>query len=392
MRPIILMVLSLFACAAASDTIQPLYETSSTSGYNQWLLQHRTEYPEFRQVLTQADFFNDSGATLPSQVLEYGEKMKDLVGLQTPMERYLIEREHCIVSYGQGQVVTSTAYDLHRHRLFERTGQIYPRFNLWFRDTEDSTAAWRHFHPEIPSPPESTEVLDDEGKIVGVLPRVPMRLATSSGDTLIAVVSQNGTLVLDREARVRWQDGMFGTAPRVAAVSPDGQKVAVVVRDSVGIHDLVTGTNRVLGIPSSTVMGHRYHFVVWSSDSRHFAMYRADSYGPGSAMLWVFTRDGRSAAKPRKLDANYGEQLFWMGDTVVLATTPYVDSLQERLRDKHWFVGPSRVTAVPLRGRGQTWIVKGRFGEGSDWFQQGRCLASVCKSVGDAVVFQVPVK
>ena len=220
MRQVVLLAVSLSVCAAASDTIKPLFETSSIAEYNQWLWQHRDEYPGFRPVRTQADFFSDSGAALPSQVLEYYSSLKGLVGLQTSSVHYLIDGDHCVVCYGRGRVVTSTAYDLHRHRLFERTGQVHPRFNLWFRDTEDSGAAWRHFHHQNPPAPESTQILDDDGKVVGVLPRVSAWRATSSGDTLIAAVSHSGTVVFDREARIRRRDSMFGTASRIAAISP----------------------------------------------------------------------------------------------------------------------------------------------------------------------------
>jgi hypothetical protein len=309
---------------------------------------------------------------------------------QVPFVRFVNDSNHCVVHYGSGPNAATAAYDRHGRKLFERSGYVQHRFDMWFVGTEGSVASRRILHPELPSAPESTAVLDDDGKVVRVLPSAVVWRATSSGDTLIAAASSGAALVFDREAKVRWQDSMFGNATRLVAISPDAGKVAVVTRDSVCIHDMTNGTDKVMSIPSVTVTGHRTHLVAWSSDSRRFAIYRADSCGPSAAMLWVLTKDGKMAAKPRRLDANYDERLFWMGDTVVLATTPYVDSLPERLRGKRWFLGPSRITAVPLRGRVQTWMVDGRFREGSEWFAQGRCLA--CVSGGYAAVFEVPIR
>jgi hypothetical protein len=227
---------------------------------------------------------------------------------------------------------------------------------------------------------------------MAVLPRVSIQAASSSGDTLIAAVSDGGTLVFDRGAHVRWRDSMFGTASRIAAISPDGRKVAVVTRDSVGLHDLVTGRSKVLGIHSATAARYRTNYVVWSNDGRRFAVYRVDWDVPDSALLWVFTRDGKAAAQPRRLEANYGENLFWMGDTVVLVASPYLPDLRKWIHQKPWSVGPCKVTAVTLRGHLQTWMVQGRFGGDDVWYQQGRHLVCVDKSRGYAAVFQVPVQ
>jgi len=45
---------------------------------------------------------------------------------------------------------------------------------------------------------------------------------------------------------------------------------------------------------------------------------------------------------------------------------------------------------VPLRGHVKTWMAQGRFGEGSDWFQQRRYLA--CVAGGYQAVFEVPMQ
>ncbi|MCX6843494.1 MAG: hypothetical protein NTX53_14570 [candidate division WOR-3 bacterium] len=393
MRPIILFVISLFVSAVASDTIKPLFETDSVAAYNRWLEEHRDQYPRFRPVLTKADLSTDSAAGPTRQMRRDAVvPLSELVGLQVGFRDFFEDGDHCVVYHRDGRAVTSTAYDRYGRKLFETSGYIQHRFNLWFKDTtaQDSVPEqqpWRR-HDQMA---ESTEVLNDEGEVVGVLPGLSIQGASSHGDTLIVAVSRSGTVVFDRRARIRWRDSMFGTAARVAAISPDGRRVAVVTQDSVGLHDLLIGRNKTLGIRPGTATRFRANKVVWSDDSRHFAVYRADGHVLDTALLWTFTSDGEGAVKPRRLKANCDGRPFWMGDTVVLIESPYYTDL-------HWTAnkqppaGPCRVTAVPRRGRVQTWMVKGRFGEGSNWFQQGRYLASVNKSGGDVVVFQVPVK
>jgi hypothetical protein len=384
------LLVAALALAAARDAIKPFFEAGSIAEYNRWLAEHRDAYPDLRPVGTHPGLFTDSGAVLPSKVLEYQRESEHFVAPQTPYVRFVSDTDHCVVHYGYGPDAATAAYDRHGRKLFERPGYVQHRFNMWFAATRGSVASKRVLHPELPAEPESTGVLGDNGEVIGVLPGAVVWLATSSGDTLVAAASDGGALVFDREARIRWQDSVLGGATGLVAISPDAHKVAAVARDSLVVHDMTNGADRVLRIPSATLAGRRTNLLVWSRDSRRFALYRADSYGPGAAMLWSFTSDGKAATKPRRLDANYGEQLFWMGDTVVLATTPYVDSVEERLRGKHSFAGQVRITAVPLRGRVQKWMVDGRFREGSQWSAQGRCLACVADYY--AAVFEVPTK
>ena len=411
MRQVILLVLSFVACAAASDTIKPLFETRSIPEYNRWLLQHRDEYPWFRFVRTEYDFLTDSVAIPPrnihrdSSLLLSGElgglqvqfrdlptsPLSELGGLQVGFRDFIEDGDHCVVYRRNGRSVTSTVYDRHGRKLFETSGYIQHRFDLWFRDTaaRDSVLGQQPW-PRHSQTAESTQVLNAEGEVVGVLPWLSIQGASSSGDTLIAAVSQSGTVVFDRRAGIRWRDSMFGAAARVAAISPDGRRVAVVTRDSVGLHDLVTGRNKTLGIRPGTVTRFRTSNVVWSDDSRHFAVYRADWNVLDTSLLWTFTRDGIGAAQPRRLKANCDGKLFWMGDTVVLIESPCFSDLRWT-SDKCPPAGPCRVTTETVRGVLQIWMVEGDFGWEDVWYRQGRRFASVDRSRGYAAVFEVPV-
>jgi hypothetical protein len=182
---------------------------------------------------------------------------------------------------------------------------------------------------------------------------------------------------------------MFGTVPRVAAISPDGGKVAIITSDSVGLHDLATGRNKTFGLLPETATRLRVDRVVWSDDSRRFAVYRADWDVVDTALLWTFTSAGKGSSKPRRLEANCGERPFWTGDTVILIAAPYFTD--RRWSGKQPTPGPCRVTAVSPSGGVQTWFVRGVFTWHKDWYQQGRRFAYVDKTGGHAAVFEVPM-
>jgi hypothetical protein len=120
-------------------------------------------------------------------------------------------------------------------------------------------------------------------------------------------------------------------------------------------------------------------------------VYRADWNVLDTALLWTFTSDGKGATQPRRLEANCGERLFWMGDTVVLVASPYFSDLRWT-GGKHPPTGPCRVTAVTLRGGLQTWMVKGNFEWDGVWYQQGRRFAYVDRYRGYAAMFRVPMQ
>jgi hypothetical protein len=120
-------------------------------------------------------------------------------------------------------------------------------------------------------------------------------------------------------------------------------------------------------------------------------VYRADWNVLDTALLWTFTSDGKGATQPRRLEANCGVRLFWMGDTVVLVASPYFSDLRWT-GGKHPPTGPCRVTAVTLRGGLQTWMVKGNFEWDGVWYQQGRRFAYVDRYRGYAAMFRVPMQ
>jgi hypothetical protein len=398
MKQVILLFVTILAYATASDTIRPLFETSSIAEYDRWLWQHRNEYPRFRPVrvlvgeersgsgwtrLT-AVFLTDSGTELVRHV--YPDSWQGL-RIQQVSNINVTEAGDYSVVYRRGG--GGTVYDRYGRELFD--GAPYPRFNLWFRDISGRDAnAHRHPWSEGVRESDSTQVLNDRGEVVGVLPRVSAWTATASGDTLMAAVT-GGTVVFDRSARIRWRDAMFGTAPRVAAISPNGRKVAVITSDSVGLHDMVTGSTKALGLHPETATRLRITRAVWSDDSRRIAVYRTDWDVVDTALLWTFSGDGKGSTKPRRLSANAGDQPFWAGSTVLLIASPY-------FTDSHWRAakqptpGPSRVMAVAPRGLTRTWFVKGVFQWNKDWYQQGRRFAYVDKSGGHAVVFEVPIR
>ena len=383
MRQVVLLVVSVLTYAAASDTIKPLFETSSIAEYDRWLWQHRNEYPRFRPVRVRVGeersgsgwtrltsvFLTDSGTELVRHV--YPDSWQGIRVEQVSNINVNEAGDYSVV-YRRG---ARTAYGRYGRKLFDSDRGIFPRFNLWFRDSES---------------PESTQVLNDEGKVIGVLPHVSMWTATGSGDTLMAAVSRSGTIVFDRRARIRWRDSLFGPASLIAAISPDGREAAIATRDSVGLHDLMTGSNKVLGFDTSTAATARVRSIVWSDDSRRVAVrYLVGRDSADSVLLRVLTRDTMEVAPPRTLVSDYVDNMFWMGDTVMLVASPGVP---EYGGGKTYQRGSCKVFALTLTGHTQTWMVPGRFGRLGVWYQQGRDLAYVDKDMGYFAVFQVPAK
>jgi hypothetical protein len=183
---------------------------------------------------------------------------------------------------------------------------------------------------------------------------------------------------------------MFGTASRIAAISPDGRTVAVVTRDSVGLHDLVTGSNKVLGFETATASPIRARSIALSDDGRRVAVrYLVGRNVADSVLLRILTSGGEEIAPARRLESDYVDNMFWMGDTVVLVASPGVTGNKG---DKMYQTGPCKAFAVTLNGDMQTWMVPGRFGRLGVWYQQGRSLAYVDKDMDYFAVFQVPVK
>jgi hypothetical protein len=399
MRPVVLLVLSLCTLAVASDTIVPLFETSSVNAYDRWLWQHRDEYPGFRPIRARAGaeqspsgwtratavFLTDSGTVLMRHVYSDSWDERGQVAPQVTLVNVTEDGDRLVVHHPAG----NTAYDRLGRKLFD--GDAHPRFNLWFRDISGKdTNAERHPWSRGVKVSDSTQVLNDEGRVVGVLPRVSVSTATGSGDTLMAAVSKSGTIVFDRRARIRWRDSLFGTASRIAAISPDGRTVAVVTRDSVGLHDLVTGSNHVLGFDTATAATARARSIVWSDDGRRAAVrYLVSRDAADSVLLRVLTRDAKEVAPPLRLESGYVDNMFWMGDTVVLVASPGEPGDKG---NKMYQRGPCKAFAVTLNGGMRTWTVPGRFGRLGVWYQQGRSLAYVDKDMGYYAVFQVPVK
>jgi hypothetical protein len=388
MRQAVLLVVSLFVHAAASDTIKPLFETDSVTTYDRWLWQHRNEYPRFRPFRARTGTeqspsgwkrsyvisFTDSGTVQARYV--YPDSWDDRGRVQQQMIRIVIaeDGDRLAVRRWYAPTAGSTAYDGSGRKLFDSDRELVPRFGLWFRDTRMS---------------ESTQVLNDSGLVIGVLPGASIRGASSSGDTLFVAPSRAGTIAFDRAARILWRDNVARAAPHVATISPDGREVAIAARDSVVLHDLVTGRTTVNGVDSATAARQGLQLIVWSNDGSKIAMYHADSDVPDSATLSILTRDGTLARPARRLARYYTERLFWMGDTVVLVASPYVPDMRKWTHDKPLQSGPCKVTAVTLSGKTHEWTVPGRFGQLGHWYQQGRQLGYVGSHIA---VFQVPVQ
>jgi len=397
MRQILLLVVVLSSLATASDTIKPLFETSSVREYDRWLWQHRSEYTRFRPVRVRvgeecsgsgwtrlaAAFLTDSGTEFVRHV--YPDSWQGIRIQQVSNINVTEAGDYSIV---YRRVGGGTAYDRYGRKLFD--GAVYPRFNLWFRDISGKdTIAHRHPWSEGVSESDSTQLLNDEGEVVGALPRVSAWTATASGDTLVAAVSRSGVLVFDRRARIRWRDSLFGAASRIAAISQDGRTVAVVTRDSVGLHDLVTGENKVLGFDAAMASSVRARSIALSADGGLVAvLYRVGESAPDSLLLRVLTRDAKKVAPPRSLVSDYIDNMFWMGDTVVLVASPGVT---ENKGGKMYQIGSCAALAVTLNGDTRTLTVPGRFGRLGVWYQQGRCLAYVDTQMSDYAVFRVPM-
>lgn len=387
MNSTILLISFLIGAAPADGRINPLFETDSIAAYNRWLWQHRSEYPAFRPTRAHATvitgssgwtrpavtFLTDSGTVLSRYVFPDSWDDRRMVQRQVSDCHATEDGDYVAVYLRGSSAARYTAFDRFGRKLFESKYEVFPRFNRWFRDTEG---------------PESTQVLDDSGKVVGVLPRAYARTANSSGDTLFAVLTARGAMVFDSRMRVVWQSRPLG-APRAAAISPDGWKIAIVTRDSVGVHDLATGRAKGQGMDPPTAARYGQFSVAWSDDGRLLAVYRSENAVPDSGLLWILTRDGAWAAPARRLETNYARSLFWMGDTVVLAASPYLPNTRERIRGKPLQTGPCRVIAATLSGKIRSWIVPGRFGEHGRWHQQGRRLGYVGFHTA---VFQVPVQ
>jgi hypothetical protein len=268
------------------------------------------------------------------------------------------------------------AYDRSGRRLFESGSRVlYPRFGLWFRNVYRS---------------ESTQVLNDSGRVIGVLPVIGS--LKSSGDTLFLAQSHAGTIVFDRRARILWRDGVLRPGPCLATISSDGREVDIASWDSVIVHDLMSGKTTAKAVDSSTGPRRGLDGIAWSGDGRRVSMYRRDVDVPDSATLWGVNRDGRLASPARRLAASYTEHLFWMGDTVVLVASPYDPNMRKRMHDKPLGRGSCKVTAVALSGKTQEWTVPGLFGQLGGWHQQGRTLAYIDTELSYYAVFQVPVK
>jgi|GEM_PF-6123902 len=404
MRWFVISLAVLSASAVANDTILPLFETDSMAVYNRWLWQHRSEYPGFRLVRARAGVeqspsgwkrpyaisFTDSGTVNTRYVYPDTWNDRVVVGPETLVQftsgPFVSVRED-----GDGFAVRRyagrsgiTAYDRQGRKLFDSEREVVPKFRLWFRDTRPSQlpdGTWT----------DSTQVLNDSGRIVGVLPYVSIWDASSSGDTLFAAASHRGTVVFDRRARVRWQGSRLGTESRVVAISPDGQRVAVVTQDSAVLHDLVTGRDKVLDTHMATAASYQSYHVAWAHDSRRFAVHRADWDSAGSAMLWVLGRDDQAAGPPRKLDSDFSGCMFWTGDTVVLIASACHPDMWKRTSAPSFYRGPCKVSVVTPLGKTKTWTVPGRFGRYGRWHQQGRCFAYADTQMGYYAVFQVPM-
>jgi hypothetical protein len=391
MNSAILLISILVGVAPVDGSITPLFETDSITAYNRWLWQHRSEYPAFRPTRAQATvitgssgwtrpvvtFWTDSGTVLSRYAFPDSWDDRRMVQRQA-FDCYAVEDGDYLSVYHRGSSTAKyTAFDRFGRKLFDSRRNIIRRFGRWF-------SSW--------GPRDSIEMLDDSGDVIGALPSVSIGSASSLGDTLIAASSGRTITVFDHNARIVWQGSPFGGAFQSGVISPDERRVAIVAEESLGIQDLATGNAKVLRLDRVTAAYGASGFIAWSEDSRRFALYRINSEVPDSAMLWVFTRDGKMAGKPRTLETNYARHMFWMGDTVVLVAAPFLPSPREWMYDKPYQNGPCKVIAVPPRGKTQTWIVPGRFGQYQEWQRQGRQLAYVERSNGHAVVFRVPAK
>ena len=388
MRPCVFLLVSLLSLGRAQDTIKPLFETDAVTAYDRWLWDHRNEYPGFRMIRAQAGLeltlsgwtrlhavsFTDSGTVRKRYVYADSLDLRN-VALQMPCVSVDEDGDRFAVRRWLGSSEGTTAYDRLGRKLFDSGREVFPRFGLWFSDIWTS---------------ESTQVLNDRGLVIGVLPGVSISSASSSGDTLFVATSRAGAIVFDRKARVRWRDGV-PRGPYVATISADGRAVRIAARDSVVLHDLITGVTTVKAVDSAMEQSKRPDPIAWSSDGRRVAMYSIDSEVPDSATLWIVTRDGTLAIPARRLAASYTERLFWMGDTVVLVASPYVPDRRKRPTGPRFEQGPCKVTTVTLSGETQESTVTGHFGELGGWYQQGRHLAYLDTQLHYFAVFLVPV-
>jgi hypothetical protein len=191
MRPWVLVLASVLSLGAAQDTIKPLFETSSIPEYDKWLWLHRKEYPRFRPARTlvgversgsgwlipTATCLTDSGTTLNRYVYPDSWDMTEDI---QQIARIVFTEDGGFIVHRRGHTDGSTAYDRSGRELFD--GVAYPRFNLWFRDVW-RTDTLRKEHPwwQDTNDADSTQVLNERGEAVGMLPRVSMSTATTSG-------------------------------------------------------------------------------------------------------------------------------------------------------------------------------------------------------------------
>jgi hypothetical protein len=388
MRQVILLITSLSVCAAASDTIKSLFESRSIPEYDRWLWHNRSDYPGLRPIRAQvgveqspsgwgrlyAVSYTDSGTVCNRHVYPDSWNLRSVVQM-SPItikedgDRFAVRR-------WMGPAARITAYDRMGRKLFDSALGVVPGFGLWFRAVRGA---------------ESTQVLNDSGSVIGVLPSLSIGNMGSSGDTLFVAPSRAGTIVFDRKARVRWQDGVSRAGPYVATISSGGREVAVAARDSVVLRDMVSGMTTVRAVDSA-VGRQRLDLIAWSSDCRRIAMYRRDNEVPDSATLWTVACDGTLVGPAQRLAASYTERMFWMGDTVVLVASPHVPDMRKRMHDKPLQRGSCKVTAVVPSGKIQEWTVTGLFGRLGGWFQQGRNLAYVDTQLSYFAAFQVPMQ
>ncbi len=390
MRWVTLLLASLLAYAVASDTIKPLFETDAITAYDRWLWDHRNEYPGFRMIRAQAGLeltpsgwtrlyavsFTDSGTVRKRYVYPDSLDLRN-VALQMFCVSVAEDGDRFAVRRWLGPNAGTTAYDRLGRKLFDSGRDVFPRFGLWFRDIGES---------------ESTQVLNDRGLVIGVLPGASIRTASSSGDTLFVATSRAGTIVFDRNAKVHWRDDIPRSGPYVPTISSDGREVRIAARDSVVLHDLTTGITTAKAVDSAMKPRQRPDLIAWSSDGRRVAMYRIDSEVPDSATLWIVTRDGTLASPATRLAASYTERLFWMGDTAVLVASPYVPDRRQWPIGPRFEQGPCKVTTITLSGKTQELTVTGHFGELGGWYQQGRHLAYLDTQLHYFAVFLVPAQ
>lgn len=390
MRPLVLLIVSLWSLGVAQDTIKPLFETRSIADYDRWLWQHREEYPGFRRVRAQASeeltlsgwvhavvtWFSDSGTTDKRYVFPDSLSFSKMAAVQMDLITVAEDSGRLAVRRWFGPNAGTTTYDRFGRKLFNSALEVTPNLGFWWTDISDH---------------ESTQITNDSGRVVCVLPEVTGRII-SSGDTLFVAPTRAGVVVFGGLALgILWRDGVQRDWPCAVTISSDGRKVAIAAWDSIIVHDLVTRRTAAKAVQSATGTRRGLDGIAWSGDGSRIAMYRRDIEVPDSATLWEVNRDGRLASPARRLAATYSEHLFWLGDTVVLVSSPYYPDMRGRPQDMPLSRGPCKATAVAPSGKTMEWIVPGLFGQLGVWHQQGRILAYIDTELSYYAVFQMPV-